>query len=96
VRYDARHFPEDLVFQETADQSNFQARYVMRHPWKGEGSCDGIREYRRSVRERRVKEAETLATLTGWDINSIRRKMGGDWSDDPDKPVPWWDRMWKN
>jgi len=97
VRYDARHFPEDLVFQETADQSNFQARYVMRHPWKGEGSCDGLREYRRSVRERRVKEAETLATLTGWDIASIRRKMGGgDWSDDPDKPTPWWDRVWKN
>ena len=96
VRYDARHFPEDLVFQETADQSNFQARYVMRHPWKGEGSCDGIGEYRRSVRERRVKEAETLATLTGWDLASIRRKMGGDWSDDPDKQGPWWDRMWKN
>src|SRR5262249_51619218 len=24
VRYDAAHFPEDLVFQETADRSNFQ------------------------------------------------------------------------
>jgi len=96
VRYDARHFPEDLVFQETSDQSNFQARYVLRHPWKGEGSCPGIREYHRSVRERRVKEAETLASLTGWDIASIRRKMGGGWSDDPDKPFPWWDQMWKN
>ena len=95
VRYDAAHFPEDLVFQETADQSNFQARYVMRHPWKGDTSCDGYREYRRTVRERRVKEAETLASLTGWDLASIRRKMGGDWSDS-DNPPSWWELIWNN
>ncbi len=97
VRYDARHFPEDLVFQETADQSNFQARYVLRHPWKGDTSCEAYREYRKTVRERRVKEAEALAELTGWDLASIRKKMamGVDWSD-PEKPVPWWDRMWNN
>ena len=97
VRYDAAHFPEDLVFQETADQSNFQARYVMRHPWKGDTSCEGYREYRKSVRERRVKEAETLANLTGWDVRSIRRKMGGDWSDtDTGKQPQWWEQMWHN
>src|SRR5439155_23311214 len=36
VRYDGAHFPEDLVFQETADRTNFQGRYVLRHPGKGE------------------------------------------------------------
>ena len=41
VRYDAAHFPEDLVFQETADRANFQGRYVLRHPWKGDASCPG-------------------------------------------------------
>jgi hypothetical protein len=97
VRYDAAHFPEDLVFQETADQSNFQARYVLRHPWKGDTSCDAYRDYRRSVRERRAKEAEALASLTGWDLASIRRKMGGGWSDDePGKPSSWWERIWNN
>ena len=96
VRYDAAHFPEDLVFQETSDQSNFQARYVLRHPWKGDGTCDAVREYRRTVRERRVKEAETLASLTGWDLASIRRRMGGGWSDEPDKPSSWWEPMWTN
>jgi len=95
VRYDARHFPEDLVFQETADQSNFQARYVLRHPWKGDTSCERYAEYRRSVRERRAKEAETLASLTGWNVASIRRKMGGGWSDD-DNPPDWWERIWTN
>ena len=29
VRYSAETFPEDLIFQETQDQENFQARYVM-------------------------------------------------------------------
>jgi hypothetical protein len=97
VRYDAAHFPEDLVFQETADQTNFQARYVLRHPWNGDTTCEAYRDYRRSVRERRVKEAETLANLTGWDIASIRRKMGGDWSDTgsgSDNPPQWWEQIW--
>src|SRR5438094_653635 len=31
VRYDSAHFPEDLVFQETADRGNFQGRYGLRH-----------------------------------------------------------------
>src|SRR5271156_5177393 len=35
VRYSADTFPEDLIFQETQDQENFQARYVLRRPWNG-------------------------------------------------------------
>ena len=31
VRYDAEHVPEDLVFQQTSDRGNFQARYVLQH-----------------------------------------------------------------
>src|SRR5262249_26120112 len=38
VRYDAKSFPEDLVFLETRDRENFQGRYIMRHPWTGGGS----------------------------------------------------------
>ena len=41
LRYDAAHFPEDLVFQETADRTNFQGRYVLRHPWTGTGDLRG-------------------------------------------------------
>ncbi len=76
VRYDASHFPEDLVFQETADRTNFQGRFVLRHPWQGGETCDATREYRRALVDRREKEAQTLAWLTGWDINEIRGKMG--------------------
>jgi hypothetical protein len=75
VRYDAAHFPEDLVFQETSDQRNFQTRYVLRHPWKKEDECTEVASYRRNLRERQEKEAQTLASLTGWDIDQIRDKM---------------------
>ncbi|HZE18905.1 MAG TPA: DUF2330 domain-containing protein, partial [Candidatus Angelobacter sp.] len=77
---------------------NFQGRYVLRHPWKGDTTCDAYREYRKAVAERRAKEAETLASLTGWDIRSIRRKMGGGWTDDggDDRPGQWWEKIWHN
>jgi hypothetical protein len=94
VRYDAGHFPEDLVFQETADRANFQGRYVLRHAWKGEESCDAAERYRRDLPQRREHEAETLASLTGWDIKEIRRTMNI--SDAPaTQPVKWWQRIWR-
>ncbi len=97
VRYDRVHFPEDLVFQKTADQSNFQGRFVIRHAWTGDQDCPAMDEYRRALRERRAKEAETLASLTGWRESDIRRKMrlGDDWSA-PGENQKWWDRMWNS
>jgi hypothetical protein len=77
VRYDREHFPEDLAFQETGDRTNFQGRYVLRHAWKGEGSCDAARHYRQDLARRSEAEARNLASLTGWDINDVRRKIGG-------------------
>jgi len=89
VRYDAAHFPEDLVFQETADRGTFQGRYVLRHPWKGEAACEGGERYRESVRARRETEAATLASLTGWPIDDIRRKAipGGEGR-------RWWEKLY--
>jgi hypothetical protein len=75
VRYDARHFPEDLVFQETADRQNFQGRYVLRHPWKGAMDCPAASEYRGQLELRQKKEAENLARLTGWDLSQIYEQM---------------------
>jgi hypothetical protein len=97
VRYDRDHFPEDLVFQETADRTNFQGRYIIRHEWKDTGDCPQARAYRAGLAERRAKEAATLAELTGWDLRRIRGKMAvaGDWSR-PEDRMKWWDRIWKN
>jgi len=77
VRYDRDHFPEDLAFQETTDRTNFQGRYVLRHPWTGKASCDAARSYHEGLSRRSEQEAQNLATLTGWNVNDIRRKMGG-------------------
>ena len=94
VRYDAAHFPEDLVFQETADRTNFQGRYVLRHPWKGEETCEAAKQYREQVRNRVEQEAKTLASLTGWSMDDIRRRMGPvDAGVKPDDR-PWWKKMW--
>ncbi len=94
VRYDAEHFPEDLMFQETGDRTNYQGRYVIRRPWKGEASCD-VTQYEASVRERQEREAQQLANLTGWDIGDIRGKIpfAGGVRPDPIKE-PWWKRIW--
>jgi hypothetical protein len=93
VRYDAAHFPEDLVFQETADRTNFQGRYVLRHPWAGSDECSAAAEYRSLLPQRREKEAQNLASLTGWDVNEIRRKMGGKTQISEERPTPWWRKL---
>jgi len=93
VRYDRAHFPEDLVFQETRDTQNFQARYILRHPWTGTGDCPAARDYRRTLRARQEREAENAATLTGWKIGTVRKKMNIAEADvPPDKH--WWQSLW--
>ncbi|MEL7486414.1 MAG: DUF2330 domain-containing protein [Pseudomonadota bacterium] len=97
VRYDAERFPEDLMFKETGDRSNFQGRYVLRHPYQGDAQCKAADDYRAALPKRFEQEAQTLARLTGWDINAIRDRMdaGGQAFEAP-KPAPWWKRLWNN
>jgi len=93
VRYDAQHFPEDLVLQETADRNNFQARDVLRHPWKGqEESCPATDDYHRKVLRRQETEARQLADLTGWDLAGIRAQMN---LRTPEGEEKWWQRLWR-
>ena len=93
VRYDAQHFPEDLVLQETADRDNFQARYVPRHPGKGEESyCPATDEYRRQITRRQDNEARQRADLTGWKLADIRTQMNLRTADAGDGK--WWQKLW--
>ncbi len=91
VRYDAEHFPEDLVFQETGDRANFQGRYVLRHPYKGTDECAETAAYRESLAKRHERQAVNLAKLTGWDINEIRDLMG---IEESEKPRKWYQWIW--
>lgn len=93
VRYTPDTFPEDLMFHETADRQNYQARYVLRHPWKGEpNACPEAAAYLAEVQRRQEREAHTLANLTGWPIGDIYQKMqlkpaGGGGA--------WWEDLWR-
>jgi hypothetical protein len=97
VRYDNAHFPEDLVFQETADRSNFQGRYVLRHEWSGKDySCAAAADYRRSLPQRLEREAAQLASLTGWSLSDIRKRMDLGAQPAALRQPAWWERLWKN
>ena len=76
VRYDKAHFPEDLVFHETGDRTNFQGRYVMRQPWTGTATCAAAETYRRSWSPGASARRRRLASLTGWPLEDIRRHQG--------------------
>jgi hypothetical protein len=75
VRYDARSFPEDIAFFETHDRENFQARYILRHPWQGGGTCPAAQAYREQLPAAFAKQAADLADLTGWPRNEIAAHM---------------------
>jgi len=92
VRYSADTFPEDLVFQETQDKENFQARYVLQHPWNGSpNACTAARNYFENLNKRRALEAETLADLTGWNLQDVIKKAG---LTPGSEPKPWWQGIW--
>ncbi len=94
VRYDAERFPEDLVFQETADRENFQGRYVLRHPWRGTATCEAAASYRKLLAGRQDREARHLASLTGWPLEDVRRKMGAAQIASGPEESAWYRRLW--
>lgn len=74
VRYDARSFPEDLTFIETGDKRQFQGRYVINVPWRGEATCEAAESYISDVTKRQTKEFKALRRLTNWDMDTIRAR----------------------
>jgi hypothetical protein len=111
VRYNADNFPEDMRFRETSDRSNFQGRYILRHPWKGERTqCSAAEDYFANLPQRFETEARNLATLTGWEMATIRKKMAAQGqapegtrgpaekagkAGDKDKERKWYHKLWQ-
>ncbi len=94
VRYSRDKFPEDLIFHETGNRQLFQGRYVIRHPFRDQISCDAGKNYQQAVKNRQETEAQTLANLTGWDLNAIRRKIDFINVDSNNSNQPWWRNLW--
>ena len=93
LRYTPETLPEDLVFQETQDRQNFQARYVLRQPWQGEATAyPEAKNYFEELAKRQEREAQTLANLTGWNLNDIRGRMNVQAVSAP----KWWERLWRS
>jgi len=90
VRYSRDKFPEDLMFQETSNREQFQGRYILHHPFTGEMKCEAGRQYQKSLSQRFEQESQTLAKLTGWKIQDIRKKTTISQS----QPSPWWHNSW--
>jgi hypothetical protein len=92
LRYTRDTLPEDLMFQETHDRQNFQARYVLRHAWTGDANaCPEVTSYFDEVASRHEREAERLASLTGWNLAEVRGQMQLRQSATP----TWWERLWR-
>lgn len=73
IRYNRSAFPQDLSFQATSNTENFQARYIITHPATGSFNCEGGKKYLTVLKDRRRKELNMLASLTGrnasdWDL----------------------------
>lgn len=73
VRYDRSNFPQDLDFQETPNQENFQARYVMQIAVKESMDCAEASDYIRKVKYRRADELKELERLTGWKASNFAK-----------------------
>ena len=91
VRYTCDKFPEDLMFQETSNRQLFQGRHILRHPFNGDADCPAGEVYKRVLPGRFETEAQTLARLTGWNIDEIRKKL----SDGAvSQAESWWRTIW--
>ena len=66
VRYTRNKFPQDLQFQVTPNRENFQGRYILTHPAKGDLSCTEGQDYILNLEQRRKVEVDELYALAGW------------------------------
>ena len=96
IKYSSKTFPEDLVFQQTNDVTNFQGRYIIHHPWTGNrNACSAAERYFENLPSRMEVYAGNLANLTGWEIGDIRKKMNLQSYNSQPKAEKWWKKIWK-
>lgn len=65
-RYGRSYFPQDLLFQETPNKENYQARYIITHPAQGDLSCEAGQKYIYDLTRRRQTEVQNAFAMAGW------------------------------
>ena len=71
AQYTKNQMPKDLQFRVTENRSNFQGRYIMNQPFRGNVSCEAGQVYVEKKRRDLREEAVTLAKITGWKPRNI-------------------------
>ncbi|MBU6481231.1 MAG: hypothetical protein KGS09_11885 [Nitrospirae bacterium] len=64
-------------------------------PWADTDEYAAATAYRQQFRARYEREAQALATLTGWNIGDIRRTMNIETASAPIEKK-WYQRLWNN
>lgn len=82
-RYNRSSFPQDLAFQLTPDNRNFQARYIITHPATGNLNCDAGRQYLQKLKARRKTELRELMELTGTNLHNWQQDLLSMQDEDP-------------
>jgi hypothetical protein len=77
VRYDAAHFPMDLMLRETDNAAPLIGRFSITHPYTGSADCPEGEQYRAQLAARSSRENANLTRLTGWSQELIREKAAG-------------------
>jgi hypothetical protein len=90
VRYSEGKFPEDLFFQVTPNQENYQARYIITNPATGSFTCEAGKIYLDDLKNRRKRELMELASLTGWNTTKYTKYVneGSAWVDEKEDIIP--------
>jgi len=73
VRYNRKHWPQDIRFQVTPNTNAFHAVYNVAHRFQGKSVCavdgDQMKNYRRQLSKRRSQELQSMVHLTGWSMS---------------------------
>ena len=75
AQYTKNQMPKDILFKVTNNRQNFQGRYIMNQPFKGEITCAEGQRYVREKKNRMRKEEARLRQLTGWSKASITNNV---------------------
>ena len=75
VRYDAAHFPMDLMLKETSNTVPVIGNFRITHPYAGDATCPEAARYRAQVKARSNREMANVRRVTGWPRKLIAEKV---------------------